>query len=858
MRSFLFDNLSFCGKLYDWFFKIFKKIILGGEMSKEKWIIDLIGNKAERLSVLISNGFLVKRFIPINVIKTAIIISKQEIPDQLIEGLKENLSIGLCGVAVRSSAVGEDGVLSWAGQFKTNLFVSEDELYNSILDCANTQDSEIIETYAQMHGVKVPELALFVQEMVDAEYSGVLFTTNPMKEGDDEMIMEVVEGVAEDLVNGSSQPTRYSVDSHSGEVTLESKDEDDLKFPAKYISELVEIGKKLHVLFGEHQDIEWSIEKETGKIYLNQSRNITTQVEMDKADLDELNSVVVKDVDVEVTQELERLKALGLEFSHDVLSDQNIAEIITPHPCQMTFGLFTYLFAHGEGAIKLGRSEMGYDIGHELDRDFFYLVGGQPRCSIIHDAFTYRIKGIPIEDYCQIIEYYLQRIDNDVSLANYPEVVLYNQNPSSEFLVDLFGEKKGDLYHDLYDSFFQNFRKIEESLDQECREGFLTEWKLILDSCMIDVDYDNVIDMSKRYEEIADLLRTEACKAFVKAARVGFFAYARLRNLLEKLFGEKGDEYSSILTSGIPLELNSNLRFSIELAKIKEGIQNVEEVLDEFGHLAMHELDISVPRYSDQPKLMQSIADRISKGLESEFESSFDKSQQLKKELLEKAGDYRDELEQEIDVARRYLPLREEVKFEYLRGYALLRKLAVGIGKKLGWNDGLIFYLYPEEVFTIYKNFDLLKPQVEERLKMYNKHRMLYIPSVVQSNNLEKIGKYGSDDSSLRGIGVTNFTTEGRVVVINDLEDEESFSLLKPGSILVTVTTDPAWSPMLSIIGSGGGLITEVGGLLAHGAIYAREARIAAVLNVPNATRILRTGMKVRVNGAQGCIEILP
>ena len=111
--------------------------------------------------------------------------------------------------------------------------------------------------------------------------------------------------------------------------------------------------------------------------------------------------------------------------------------------------------------------------------------------------------------------------------------------------------------------------------------------------------------------------------------------------------------------------------------------------------------------------------------------------------------------------------------------------------------------------------------------------------------------------SILKGIGVTNIVTEGDVVVVRSSDDLEAISHLKKGSILVTETTNPAWSTLLSIVGSKGGLVTEIGGMLAHGAIYAREVGMAAVLNIPQATHILKTGMRVRVNGAQGYVEIM-
>jgi len=139
-------------------------------------------------------------------------------------------------------------------------------------------------------------------------------------------------------------------------------------------------------------------------------------------------------------------------------------------------------------------------------------------------------------------------------------------------------------------------------------------------------------------------------------------------------------------------------------------------------------------------------------------------------------------------------------------------------------------------------------------------HRDVYVPPVSFVSELSHIGTTKAlihATNVLKGIGVTSASTMGEVVVVKSLADQETVKLLKPGSILVTEQTDPAWAPALAIVGAKGGLITEVGGLLAHGAIYAREIGFAAVLNVPMATHLLKTGMRVRVDGASGKITIV-
>ncbi len=104
---------------------------------------------------------------------------------------------------------------------------------------------------------------------------------------------------------------------------------------------------------------------------------------------------------------------------------------------------------------------------------------------------------------------------------------------------------------------------------------------------------------------------------------------------------------------------------------------------------------------------------------------------------------------------------------------------------------------------------------------------------------------------ALVGLPVSAGTIEGRARIILDIADAD----VEAGDILVTVHTDPSWSPLFVAIS---GLVTEVGGLMTHGAVVAREYGLPAVVGVEHATRLIEDGQRIRVNGTDGYIEILP
>lgn len=326
------------------------------------------------------------------------------------------------------------------------------------------------------------------------------------------------------------------------------------------------------------------------------------------------------------------------------------------------------------------------------------------------------------------------------------------------------------------------------------------------------------------------------------------------------LYLSKADQLLNILTNNSSLRRNPNLQFTQDLFNLKQGTVSLEEVCARYGHLAQHELEISIPRFAGEPETLRRISDQIKESPERDLNAK--DAERLN--LLAKLSRSREKLGQNllnlISMAQTYLGLREEVKFEYLKGYALLRELAIAIEHKLNWKDGLIFFLKPEEIRRLAANADELQRTAEVRQEMRTLHKDVYVPPVSFVSELPLIGTdqlFIHTTNVLKGIGVTNASVMGEVVVVRSLADQETVKLLKPGSILVTEQTDPAWAPALAIVGAKGGLVTEVGGLLAHGAIYAREIGFAAVLNVPRATHVLKTGMRVRVNGASGTVTII-
>ena len=165
-----------------------------------------------------------------------------------------------------------------------------------------------------------------------------------------------------------------------------------------------------------------------------------------------------------------------------------------------------------------------------------------------------------------------------------------------------------------------------------------------------------------------------------------------------------------------------------------------------------------------------------------------------------------------------------------------------------------IFYLTFQELQDVVRTNQVDDELIQQRKDAFRSYQALTPPRVFTSDGEVVAGAYRGEDvplGALIGVPVSAGIVEGRARVIHDMAEAD----LEPGDILVTAYTDPSWTPVFVAIA---GLVTEVGGLMTHGAVIAREYGLPAVVSVEQATRLIRDGQQIRVNGTDGYIEILP
>jgi pyruvate,water dikinase len=210
--------------------------------------------------------------------------------------------------------------------------------------------------------------------------------------------------------------------------------------------------------------------------------------------------------------------------------------------------------------------------------------------------------------------------------------------------------------------------------------------------------------------------------------------------------------------------------------------------------------------------------------------------------------------------ARTFLGARESPKFLAIQTMGIIRKALLETGKMFV-NTGIIkepddlFYLDMEELQALSDGYDRdWIDLIDQRRQNYDRERRrMLIPRVLASDGrafYEGVGADTDTERSLSGSAVSPGVVEGPVHIVLDPHEAD----LEPGDILVCPGTDPAWTPLFL---AAGGLITEVGGMMTHGSVVAREYGIPAVVGVHEATTRLSNGQRIRLDGGAGTITLL-
>ena len=751
--------------------------------------------------------------------------------------------------AVRSSATAEDlPTASFAGQQDTYLnIVGPAAILQHISRCWASLFTERAVTYRLRNGVDHREvhMAVVVQHMAFPDAAGILFTADPVTGNRKVAAVDASFGLGEALVSGLVNPDVYKV--RDGEVIAKAVATKQLAIralpaggtqqrpidPARQEQpaltdaqavRLAQLGRRIEAHFGRPQDIEWCLVDD--EFQFVQSRPITTLFPIPTTG-DRENHLYVSVGHGQMMTD--PMKPLGLSC-WQLTALRPMYEAGGRLFVDVTQGLATP--ASRAALLEvMGR-------GDPLIRDALETV--LARGAFI-PALPDEARGgppaggasAPIETDPAIVTGLIER--SQASIAALRRDIRTKTGPALfGFLLEAFQEHKRVLSDPLSMQAIMAGMEATWWLNDKLRE-WLGE-KNAADVLTLSAPNNVTSEMGLALLDVADVIRPHP-------------------QVVAFLQGVKDEGFLDDLP---------------KLAGGTEARDAIDAYLDRYGMRCVGEIDITRPRWSERPTtLVPVILDNIKLfepgAAERRFEQGRHDSEKKRQDLLERLralpdGEQKaDQTKRMIDRVRTFIGYREYPKYGLVSRYFIYKQAMLAEAERLMQAGVLrdkedIFYLTFQELHDVVRANQADDQLIRERKDAFRSYQALTPPRVLTSDGEAIAGAYRRDDApagALVGMPVSAGIIEGRARVILDMAQAD----LQAGDILVTAHTDPSWSPLFVAVT---GLVTEVGGLMTHGAVIAREYGLPAVVGVEQATRLIRDGQRIRVNGTDGYVEILP
>ncbi len=801
------------------------------------------------------------------------LIKTEKVPGAIVLEINnkiENLPPGY--YAVRSSAIAEDlDDASFAGQLDTFLNIRKEDILEKIIDCWASYWNDRAVKYRHDSSIEHLDsaqssagIAVLVQKMVNASVSGVTFTANPVN-GSNDIVIESTWGLGEAIASGLVTPDTFVLSRNgdilekkiksknsgyflkNGENTLVDLKKEDQEKPSLHeevLKKLLKSALELERFFGAPQDIEWAQEDDK-QIYILQSRPVTTLSTRDKDDI-------------------LWTRAYG---------DEYWADATTPLFFDVMGKMLTDYVNH-EGARIMGYKEITDSKLLKLHKSRVYFNSW-----VLEKAFSYYPKFARSKE---LLNYF--PLADQKRISQYPSIL--HKTLLSQILVAI-RDPDGMMHRT-----DKAYRKWAQGFMEKC-------------------DYFDEIDLGvlsdTRLVELYNEIETAGIKHY-RLIRYGMVSHSIATNLMIKnwLVDWLGDENGSLyagLISGLDdnKTIEMNIRFS-DMAKILRDNQDLldrvnsisdlsslnESQIDElissnfefkegfdlfikdYGHRS-NTREILYPRWrEDQAYVLEVIKLLSSSDLDlrkKEAESKKNRFETEKKVLKrirkQKFGFFKARIFKIVlDLAQTYLTFRENQRF-YLDHLLFRQRLLLHeMGSRLiqkgvisELND--VFFFYEIELFSFFnkspsdkKVISPLKEDILKRKKEFYRYKSSLPPKFLK-NGIEfddTVMEY--NQSVIYGAAASPGIFKGVARVVGSIGE---LSQLEDNEILITSNTDPAWTAVFSKLG---GLITETGGILSHGAVISREYRIPAVTAVKGATKIFKTGDELVVDGNEGVVYI--
>ena len=787
------------------------------------------------------------------------ILLEVEIPSDVVKAVTHYLSqFGEeHAYAVRSSATAEDlPHASFAGQQDTYLnIIGKEAIMQHISKCWASLFTDRAVIYRMQNGFDHSQvyLSVIVQKMVFPQASGILFTADPITSNRKLLSIDASFGLGEALVSGIVTADCYKVREEeivdkriaTKKLAIYAREEGGTKteqiapdqqksqtLTNEQILQLAHIGRQIEAYFGCPQDIEWCLVDDT--FYIVQSRPITTLYPIPEAN-DEENHVYISVAHQQMMTD--PMKPLGLSFWL----------LTTPAPMRKAGGrLFVDVTQNLASPVSREILLNGMEKHDQLLKDALMTIlerkdfitpssndkKEQSRPSISN-------KGNSMMDFQTLIENN-PTIVSDLIKSSETSIEMLRQNIQMKSGSDLFDfilediqELKRILFNPQSSIVFGTAMDASSWINEKMNK-WLGE-KNAADTLSQSVPNNITSEMGLALMDVADVIRP----------------YPKV---IEYLRNVKDDHFLDEL---------------VEFDGGQETRDAINAYLNKYGMRCAGEIDITRTRWSEKPTtliplILSNIKNFEPNESKRKFEQGRQEALQKEQELVDRLKRLPDgkqkakETKQMISIIRNFIGYREYPKYGMINRYFVYKQALLKEAEKLV-QAGIIhekediYYLTFEELTEVVRTNKLDYQIINKRKDEYKLYEKLTPPRVITSDGEIIAGKYKRDNlpaEAIVGLPVSSGVIEGRARVILNMEDAN----IEDGDILVTAFTDPSWTPLFVSIK---GLVTEVGGLMTHGAVIAREYGLPAVVGVENATKLIKDGQKIRVHGTEGYIEIL-
>ncbi|WP_339072973.1 phosphoenolpyruvate synthase [Bacillus velezensis] len=779
-------------------------------------------------------------------------IMETEIPSDVVKAVACHLSrFGEeHAYAVRSSATAEDlPHASFAGQQDTYLNITGvDAILQHISKCWASLFTDRAVIYRMQNGFDHSQvyLSVIIQRMVFPQASGILFTADPMTGNRKLLSIDAGFGLGEALVSGLVSADCYKVqDGQIVDKRIETKklaiygrkeggtetqeialDQQKIQtLTDEQILQLARIGRQIEAHFGQPQDIEWCLDRDT--FYIVQSRPITTLYPVPEAN-DQENHVYIS-----------------------VGHQQMMTDPIKP------LGLSFFLLTTAAPMRKAG-GRLFVDVTHQLAspnvREVFLKGMGQ-HDPLLKDALMTIIERDdfikPIPDKTAPIPGkgnadMPDQAENDPAIVS--DLIKSSQASIEELKQNIQTKSGSDLFRFILED-IQELKKILFNPKSSVLIGTamdasswinekMNEWlgeKNAADTLSQSVPHNITSEMGLALLDVADVIRP----------------YPEVIAYLENV---KDDHFLDGL---------------VKFEGGRETRDAIYAYLSKYGMRCAGEIDMTRTRWSEKPTalvpmILNNLKNFEPNASQRKFEQGRQEALKKEQELLDRLKQLPDgeqkakETKRMIRIIRNFSGFREYPKYGMISRYFVYKQALLKEAEQLAEAGVIhekedIYYLTFEELQEVVRSNKLDYQIISTRKGEYQVYEKLAPPRVITSDGEIVTGEYKRENlpsGAIAGLPVSSGVIEGRARVILNMEDAD----LEDGDILVTSYTDPSWTPLFVSIK---GLVTEVGGLMTHGAVIAREYGLPAVVGVENATQLIKDGQRIRVHGTEGSIEIL-